>query len=238
MSEIRQVMVTGASRGIGKAIALDLSNSYKVIGVSRTALDLSSDDPHVGNFVYRDGVDFANLEDLDGLTSDLVMCDALVNNVGLAYDGILATQSLGDIERIVQVNLVSTIYITKLFVRERLAVRKPGVVIMIGSIVSMRGYRGLAVYSATKGALGSLTRSLAREMGAKGFRFNAVLPGFIETDMSSKLSVSQRDQIVRRTPLGRLGTVEDVAPVVQFLLSDAARFITGQEIIVDGGLTA
>jgi len=238
MNRIRQIMITGASRGIGRAIALDLASTYKVVGVSRTMLELPSHYPYFTNILYRSGVDFAKVEDIDSLVGDLTTCDALINNVGIAYDGILATQSLGDIERIIQTNLVSTIYLTKLFLRERLAVRQPGVVVTIGSIVSTRGYRGLAVYSATKGALGSFTRSLAREMGAKGFRFNTVLPGFVETDMSSKLSAFQRNQIIRRTPLGRLGTVEDVVPVVRFLLSDDAGFITGQEIIVDGGLTA
>lgn len=238
MNTIRQVMVTGASRGIGKAIALDLSSTWRVIGVSRSELSLPRDHPYSANILYRSGVDFAKTEDLASLASDLVDCDALVNNVGIAHDGLLATQSLEDIEQMICINLSSTIYLTKLFLRERLAVRKSGVVVMIGSIVSIRGYRGLAVYSATKAALGGLTRSLAREMGSKGFRFNSVLPGFIETDMSAKLSPSQRDQIIRRTPLGRLGSVEDVVPVVRFLLSDDARFITGQEIVIDGGLSA
>lgn len=238
MSELQRVMVTGASRGIGRAIALDLAEMYEVIGVSRTALELPGEYPHFKNISYRDDLDFSQVGHLDSLTNDLATCDALVNNVGIAYDGILATQSLADIERTIHTNLISTIYLTKLFLRERLAIRRSGIVLTIGSIVSIRGYRGLAVYSATKGALGSLTRSLAREMGSKGFRFNVVLPGFIETDMSSKLTTSQRDQIIRRTPLGRLGVVEDIAPVVRFLLSEDARFITGQEIVVDGGLTA
>jgi 3-oxoacyl-[acyl-carrier protein] reductase len=175
---------------------------------------------------------------LDKLAPRLAECDALVNNVGIAYDGILAMQSLQSIEEIVQVNLVSLLYLTKLYVRERLAVSQPGNVVTIGSIVAIRGYRGLAAYSASKGALSSMTRALAREMGAKGFRFNTVLPGFIETDMSRSLSGEQRKQIIRRTPLGRLAKVDDVVPIVRFLLSEDSRFITGQEIIVDGGITS
>jgi 3-oxoacyl-[acyl-carrier protein] reductase len=104
--------------------------------------------------------------------------------------------------------------------------------------VSIRGFSGLAAYSATKGALNAMTRSLARELGPKQFRFNAVLPGFLNTDLSASLSMEQRRQIIRRTPLGRLGESADVVGAVRFLLSDEAQFITGQILTVDGGCTA
>ena len=238
MNDIRQVMVTGASRGIGKSLALELAKDYQVIGVSRSEPEFSDAGGGIDEIHYRSGIDFTKKEDLDSLTNDLAACDAVINNVGLAHDGILATQSFIDIEQMLNTNLVATIYLTKLYLRERLAVRKAGIVVMIGSVVAIRGYSGLSVYSATKGALGSLTRSLAREMGGKGFRFNTVLPGFIETEMTSGLSESQRNQIIRRTPLGRLGGVDDVSSVVRFLVSEESRFITGQEIVVDGGLSA
>jgi 3-oxoacyl-[acyl-carrier protein] reductase len=109
--------------------------------------------------------------------------------------------------------------------------------VTISSIVGIRGFAGLAAYSATKGALNAMTRSLARELGPKQFRFNAVLPGFLETDMSASLSSAQRQQIIRRTPLGRLGECADIVGAVRFLLSDEARFITGQLLAVDGGST-
>lgn len=232
------VFITGTSRGLGRGIALDLARSYHVIGAARGAFQYPPDLANGQTIDHREGIDVARTKDLDQLVPDLGRCVALVNNVGVAYDGILATQSLESIEQIINVNLTSILYLTKLYIRERLAIRQPGNVVTIGSIVASRGYRGLAAYSASKGALAAMTRALAREMGAKGFRFNIVHPGYIETEMSKGLSDEQREMIVRRTPLGRLATIDDVTPVVRFLLSDESRFITGQEIVVDGGLTA
>jgi len=112
-----------------------------------------------------------------------------------------------------------------------------GCIINISSVVGLRGTAGASVYSATKAALDGLTRSLARELGPRGIRVNAVAPGYLETDMTDALTEEQRVRILRRTPLGRLGTVEDVTGVIRFLMSPEARFMTGQTIVVDGGLT-
>jgi 3-oxoacyl-[acyl-carrier protein] reductase len=190
------------------------------------------------NIVHLPNVDANRAEDLEKLASHLEDTDGLVNNVGIAYDGILATQGEASIRQMLDTNIFSVLHLTKLFLRHRLLSRKPGSVVSISSIISIRGFSGLATYSATKGALNSMTKALAREMGEKGFRFNAVLPGYFDSEMSKGMPEHRKAQVVRRTPLGRLATTADICPLIEFLLSDQARFITGQLIAVDGGLTA
>jgi 3-oxoacyl-[acyl-carrier protein] reductase len=162
---------------------------------------------------------------------------ALINNAGIAGEGILATFPNVDSARILEVNLVGALRFSRLALQVMLGTGKPGRIINISSIIGSRGYTGLAAYSASKAGMDGLTRALAREVGRRQITVNSVAPGYLETDMSSSLASDQRQQIVRRTPLGRLGRVDDVVPVIRFLLSDDARFITGQTLIVDGGIT-
>jgi len=225
------IIVTGTSRGLGRAIAEYLAKKdHNVVGCSRVEIITNA-------FKHIDGIDFNDTSTLDKLQPFLHEADCLINNVGIAYDGLLATQSESSIAEIIQANLVSTLLMTKRYVRERLKRRSAGLIISISSIIGIRGYAGLAAYSASKAGLDGMTRSLARELGPKGFRVNSILPGYMETDMSKSLSPEQKQQIVRRTPLSRLATVDDVIPLIEFMISDGAKFITGQSIVVDGGIT-
>jgi 3-oxoacyl-[acyl-carrier protein] reductase len=124
-----------------------------------------------------------------------------------------------------------------LYIRQRLTNKQPGVIVNVSSIIGIRGYAGLAAYSASKGGLDAMTRALAREMGSKGFRVNSVLPGYFESDLSKSLTEKQKQQIENRTPLGRLATYSDIVPVIRFLALDDSSFMTGQSIVVDGGIT-
>jgi len=159
----------------------------------------------------------------------------LVNNAGMARDGVLATLPEVDIETMIAVNLTGSITAARAFLRTKLERRGPGRIVNISSIIGQRGFTGLSAYSATKAGLDGFTRSLAREVGRLRITVNSVAPGYLDTDMSETLTAGQREQIVRRTPLGRLGKAEDVVPVVRFLLSDEAAFVTGQTLVVDGG---
>jgi 3-oxoacyl-[acyl-carrier protein] reductase len=161
----------------------------------------------------------------------------LVNCAGMAVDGLLATTPPRRIDEIVAINLTGTLKLTRLVVQSMLLSNEPASIVNISSIIGLRGYSGLTAYAVTKGGIEAMTRALARELGDRRIRVNSVAPGYLETEMTHGLSDAQKEQIVRRTPLGRLGQTGDVVGPVLFLLSDAARFITGQTVVVDGGIT-
>jgi 3-oxoacyl-[acyl-carrier protein] reductase len=238
------VFLSGGSRGLGRAMIEDLlAAGHRVATFSRTTTDFVREqqraDPDGKRFFYAnvDGTDFdATRAFVREAAQRFGGLDVLINNAGVASEGVLPLMRHEDIHRVLALNLESAIVLAQACSRLMLT-RERGIILNISSIIGSRGYSGLSVYSATKAGMDGLTRSLARELGPRGIRVNSIAPGYLETEMSSTLGDAQHQQIVRRTPLGRLGRVEDVTGLVRFLISDASSFITGQTFIVDGGIT-
>ena len=244
-SKDRVVIVTGGSRGLGAGIVqsyLDSGDRVATCARSRTdEIDRWANDPELkGRFLFEE-VDLSNRDQTAAFVKAVVteweVIDVLVNNAGVARDGILSLASDDDIDTVIDLNLKGTLQMCRLVGRRMLA-RGSGSIVNISSIVGLSGYRGLAVYSSTKAAMDGMTRALARELGSRGITVNSVAPGYLRTEMSHGLDAGQLDQIIRRTPVGRLGEPADIARIVQFLTDPENDYITGQVIVADGGLTA
>ncbi|MGO9471497.1 MAG: SDR family NAD(P)-dependent oxidoreductase [Isosphaeraceae bacterium] len=235
------VILSGGSRGLGRTLVAGLLEAgYQVSTFARSLGDLAeiaaSDDRLFA--AAADLCDSQSLADfLAAAQERFGVIRGLINGAGIAADQLLTTMREDTIESMIATNLLGTIRLTRMVVRRMLVHRQGGSIVNISSIVSQRGYRGLAVYSATKAGLDGLTRALARELGPAKIRVNSIAPGYLRTAMTSKLTDKQRAQILRRTPLGRLGTPEDIVGPVNFLLSDDAAFMTGQILVIDGGIT-
>ena len=156
--------------------------------------------------------------------------------MGMAADGILSVTQSVDIHKCIDLNLKGTIFLTKQCSKVMLK-QKYGCIVNISSVNAIRGHAGVSVYSATKSALDGLTRSLARELGSMNIRVNSVAPGYFESDMVQDLTQEQKDRIARRTPLKRLAHINEIVNGIMFLLSPNASFITGQTLVIDGGIT-
>ncbi|PZO54456.1 MAG: short-chain dehydrogenase [Alphaproteobacteria bacterium] len=245
MSGRRHVIVTGGSRGLGAAMIEGLlADGYRVSTCSRSksaAIDklteLGGDDffwqsaqvgeaDQVDAFVKAAG-EWAGEDGIYGL----------VNNAGVARTGILASFPNIESEKLIQINLIGAIQMARACSPYLLKREDGGRIINISSIIGARGYNGMSAYSASKAGMDGLTRALARELGRRQITVNSVSPGYVATEMSSTLTPPQMMQIVNRTPLGRLATEQDVFELVRFLLSDKAACITGQVILVDGGIS-
>jgi 3-oxoacyl-[acyl-carrier protein] reductase len=244
---VRNVIVTGGSRGLGLAMARALAAAgYRVIAAARSLSAELTAARDAAGVEGRGAIEFRawDLSDLGqiatvvrGLRSDFGPLYGLVNNAGLGTSGILSNMRDQDIQRLIQLNTVSPIMVSKYVVRSMMAQRE-GRIINIASIVASTGYSGLSVYSATKASLVGFTRSLAREVGQLGITVNAIAPGFVDTEMTHELSGAQRDKIARRSALHRMPTPVDVARSIEYLLGDGGRNITGTVITIDAGNTA
>jgi 3-oxoacyl-[acyl-carrier protein] reductase len=241
----RVVLVTGGSRGLGQALVqsfLDAGDRVATCSRGTTpAVQQWLTDPATADRFHHREIDLTDRAAARELVASTLTrfgaLDVLVNNAGVAREGVLGLFSDDDLDAVVDLNVKSTIFVTKLAARHMLR-QGSGRIINVSSVVGRSGYRGLSVYGATKAALDGFTRGLARELGARGITVNSVAPGYLSTEMTDELDEEQLGQIVRRTPVGRLGDPDDVTAAVRFLASPEAGFITGHVLVVDGGLTA
>ncbi|HEY3812827.1 MAG TPA: SDR family NAD(P)-dependent oxidoreductase [Caulobacteraceae bacterium] len=243
----KTVVVTGASRGVGLGVSARLAAAgYRVVGVARkessalTKAIKAADKAGHGEIIFLP-FDLADIDAISDfarrLKSEYGPIWGLVNNAGLGTEGVLSNMHNSQIEQLIRLNTISPIVLTKYIVRSMLT-EGCGRVINMSSIIASTGYNGLSVYAATKASLVGFTKSLAREVGRVGVTVNAVAPGFMDTDMTTGLGDADRSKIAKRSALRRLAEVDDVAAMVEFLLSDAAHNITGTVMTVDAGNTA
>ena len=244
---MRNVIVTGGSRGLGLGTVRRLvCDGYAAIAIARQMNDTlaaaveHADRTRPGSLRFLP-FDLADVDEIPNLVKtvrkEVGPVYGLVNNAALGSDGALALMPNAEIERLIRVNTLSPIVLTKYVVRHMMA-DGGGRVVNVASIVGFTGYSGLSVYSATKAALIGFTRSLAREVGRCGVNVNAVAPGFLDTDMTQGLDGEHREQVARRSALRRFPEVDDVADAVEFLLGAKAKSITGTVLTVDAGSTA
>jgi 3-oxoacyl-[acyl-carrier protein] reductase len=244
---MHNVLVTGGSRGIGLAIARRLASAgYHVIVVARREneelTNAIQDAIGQGRGALRfKPFDLNEVEAIPAFVKELRdefgAIYGLVNNAGIGTEGLLATMHNSEIEALLRLNVLSPVILTKYVVRHMMA-DGAGRIINMSSIIASTGYNGLSVYGATKAAATGFTRSLAREVGKLGITVNAIAPGFIDTELTQSLGDEQRKRIAGRSALRRLPEAEDVARMVEFLLGDGGRNITGSVLTIDAGNTA
>jgi 3-oxoacyl-[acyl-carrier protein] reductase len=231
----KNALVTGASRGIGRAIATELAEAGATVVVGynsgrEEAEELAS---QVGGRAVQ--ADVSSADDAKRLVEEAGELDILVNNAGITRDGLLARMPDDDWRAVLETNLSSMFYTCRAACRPMMK-RRGGAIVNISSIVGVHGNPGQTNYAAAKAGIIGFTKSLARELGSRGVRANVVAPGYVHTRLTDVLPEELQDAMVQNTPLGRIGTPEDVASTVRFLVSDEASFITGEVLLVDGGL--
>ena len=233
--EGRKALVTGGSRGIGRAIAAELARAGAevVIGFNTGADEADAVAREIGGRAVQ--ADVSSADDAARLVAEAGELDILVNNAGVTRDGLLARMSDDDWRRVIETNLSSVFYTCRAVTRPMMK-RRSGAIVNVSSVVGIHGNLGQTNYGAAKAGIVGFTKSLARELGSRGVRANVVAPGYIKTRLTDAIPEELQGVMLANTPLGRLGEPDDVAGAVRFLCSDEASFITGEVLLVDGGL--
>jgi 3-oxoacyl-[acyl-carrier protein] reductase len=228
-------LVTGASRGIGRAIAEELARAGAAVVVGyRSGKDEAEElAAAIGGRAIQ--ADVSNPDEAKRLVDEAGDIDVLVNNAGLTRDGLLARMSDDDWRTVIETNLSSVFYTCRAVTRPMMRKRR-GAIVNISSIVGVHGNWGQTNYAASKAGIIGFTKSLARELGSRGIRANVVAPGYVKTQLTEVLPEGATAAMVEQTPLGRVAEPEEIAGAVRFLASDEASFITGDVLLVDGGL--
>lgn len=235
-------LVTGCSRGVGLEICrVLLEQGHTVYGVARSYTDeFSCLEKEFGNKLFFKSIDLSDSENVHknvfkDFVNNKIQLHGYVNNAAMAYDDIVTNLNLDRLRAMYAVNVFTPMMITKYVIRNMLLHHTKGCIVHISSISAHTGYKGLAMYASSKGALEAFSKDTAREWGELGIRSNVVVPGFMETAMSATLTTEQKDRIYKRTSLKQATSVYSVASTVAFLLSEQACSITGQNIHVDAG---
>ena len=244
MSENKVALITGATRGIGREIALELAENGMDIAINyRSESDIPEDlkgEIEAYNvrceFVQADVSDFEQCERMVKETIEKFgKIDVLVNNAGITRDGLIMRMKKEDFESVIDVNLVGTFNVTRNVIPHMIK-QRAGRIVNLASVVGVAGNAGQTNYSASKAGVIGFTKSLAKEVASRNILVNAVAPGFIDTDMTSVLSDSVKENIHAQIPLKRMGAKREVAKVVKFLVSEDSSYVTGQVINIDGGM--
>ena len=249
-SDKRRALVTGGSRGIGKAIVKELASRscnqilfsdvmFAANNAEEAAAEMEKEFNIPGVKIYAFKADATSFNEaqatIDYAVEKMGGLDILVNNAGITRDNLLLRMGEDDFYKVITVNLKSVFNYSKAAIKHMVAQRY-GRIVNIASVVGVIGNAGQTNYSSSKAGVIGFTKSLARELGSRNVTVNAVAPGFIQTDMTHKLNDAQKEALLRNVPLGRMGTAEDVARVVNFLCSQDADYLTGQVINIDGGM--
>jgi 3-oxoacyl-[acyl-carrier protein] reductase len=233
--EGKTALVTGASKGIGRAIAAELARAGAsvVVGYRSGKDEAEALAAELGGRAIQ--ADVSSAEEAARLVAEAGDLDILVNNAGLTRDGLLARMPDDDWRTVIETNLSSCFYTCRAVARPMMK-KRGGSIVNVSSIVGVHGNWGQTNYAASKAGIIGFTKSLARELGSRGVRANVVAPGYVKTQLTDVLPEEATAAMLQNTPLGRLGEPEDIAGAVRFLCSDEASFITGEVLLVDGGL--